>query len=1307
MRPEEAWCLLQKVDVKQHYVDDLERIVRLELGTQCEDDPVAVLGVLREYCEEHIHESFDADRVWAYLKSKGLEPSATNREEAVEAFRRTLARQKRRVEPFEPRIGLVPRSDVESVLAKLQDPDGKQILIVDGQAGLGKSTVVTQAATRLADEGWFVAVARMDSNASIQSSNRLGQEMGLTKSPTHLLAEVSRGTSALLVFDQLDAVSLYSGRMPDNFESVDEAITEAKHLRNLKILLVVRTVDHYNDPRLSALGSDTNIERHSLTNLNIEDVITHFRAHAMEIPTSRTTLELLCSPLHLAVFCRLSDSARSDEYTTLSDLFERYTKDVRSRIERNIQRLRWDRIVGDLVTYMSANEVLTAPHAVINADQREIDLLVSESVLVRDTTGFAFFHESFFDFLFARSFIAKGGDLHGFLVESGQYLFRRAQTRQVLEHLAGTNPYLFRETVVKVLSSDQIRPHLKSVVVSVLRRLQPTPEDWAALDELAWTDSSVASNLVGLLGQASWFEAADELDVWEPWLDNPQRIDAVFPKLIMIAKERPERVEELVRPHIGESEAWNRRLCSLIEWSLNSQLIDLAVDLMDRGILDGARGPIAVNSDFWSVLWRGRKEDAAGTARLIGRFLHRGLTRAREGGSDDPFEAGYLSQDSQSTDVIGEVANRAPSAFVRHVLPFVIEVAKADQHDVEGRLPVGRRWAIRWESSDHTVDDVVFAATETALKKLAVDNSEECAAAIQPLHNIESRELRFLVCRALTAMSDPDEAVRWMVTDQRNLSLGWADSPRWASRQLIEACSSQCSSDLFRKVEMQILEYSVPSEPRRWRGHGKYELLSALDTTRMSKPAKRTLQELQRRFLDSPPAAPKPIVARQVEPPISDDASKRMTDRNWIQALERHSREETTWHDDRAVGGASQLAGVLGQRTREDPQRYARLALRFTNRIPHVAMNAIIDNVERALDEALLADLCEHAHRLYGSETGLSVCRAITRANTVNPRLVGLISAYSRDPDPEQESDWDLFTAGVNSVRGQAALAAAAVLFPSPDHIDALLEVVKALACDHVLAVRVCTAQAVAALSRHATDVALDITECLFAAPINVLNALPTENLLRFAVLNDRDRFAQILTEGLADNNEVAKRAGRIWAVARWHQQLPLALNDDFRMLPTNARRGAAEVFASNVSLSIDVLPLVFDDHDPTVRQQSSLAMGRIEEVPASLREDLLDAFLASSAFPEQSRSLIFTLRQMKSRLPQNTINVCERIIDNIGADLGNPTTAGGLGTYLLTVILRLFRQSHTNLRARCLDIVDRLTEFNIYNIDQELDVLR
>ena len=61
--------------------------------------------------------------------------------------------------------------------------------------------------------------------------------------------------------------------------------------------------------------------------------------------------------------------------------------------------------------------------------------MASEGVLSFDGKRYGFGHESFFDYSFARGFVAKEESLTAFLVKSEQHLFRRAQVRQVLVYL--------------------------------------------------------------------------------------------------------------------------------------------------------------------------------------------------------------------------------------------------------------------------------------------------------------------------------------------------------------------------------------------------------------------------------------------------------------------------------------------------------------------------------------------------------------------------------------------------------------------------------------------------------------------------------------------------------------------------------------------------------------------------------------------------------------------------------------------------------------------------------------------------------
>ncbi|WP_200426829.1 hypothetical protein [Streptomyces sp. NE5-10] len=163
-------------------------------------------------------------------------------------------------------------------------------------------------------------------------------------------------------------------------------------------------------------------------------------------------------------------------------------------------------------------------------------MLKSQGVLAGDEEHVGFFHETYFDYLFARSFLTTGRDVHDFLADSGQHLFRRAQTRQILEHLAGTDRDRFRQTTTRLLASTRIRSHLHDVITTVLTRLDATPADWSAVEPFAWGASPVARNARRLPALPARFDAADHDGRWERWLAAAETVDAAFAELLIAAR---------------------------------------------------------------------------------------------------------------------------------------------------------------------------------------------------------------------------------------------------------------------------------------------------------------------------------------------------------------------------------------------------------------------------------------------------------------------------------------------------------------------------------------------------------------------------------------------------------------------------------------------------------------------------------------------------------------------------------------------------------------------------------------------------
>jgi predicted ATP-dependent serine protease len=157
-----------------------------------------------------MHQDVTANQLWSHLESKGLhrrhlagDPSS------IVSLRKTVERHARHVADNQPRIGLVPSSYASQLRETLANPGGRQLVVLDGIAGYGKSTIVAEVVPDLMAAGWLVAAANMSVvDPSAVTSTKLGNQIGLgDTSPGVVLAGVSDGQPGLLVVDQLDAVS--------------------------------------------------------------------------------------------------------------------------------------------------------------------------------------------------------------------------------------------------------------------------------------------------------------------------------------------------------------------------------------------------------------------------------------------------------------------------------------------------------------------------------------------------------------------------------------------------------------------------------------------------------------------------------------------------------------------------------------------------------------------------------------------------------------------------------------------------------------------------------------------------------------------------------------------------------------------------------------------------------------------------------------------------------------------------------------------------------------------------------------------
>ena len=274
--------------------------------------------------------------------------------------------------------------------------------------------------------------------------------------------------------------------------------------------------------------------------------------------------------------------------------------------------------------------------------------------------------------------------------------------------------------------------------------------------------------------------------------------------------------------------------------------------------------------------------------------------------------------------------------------------------------------------------------------------------------------------------------------------------------EAIRSAVPHCTAKNGRKLESLILNYRSPFEQTTFgykrHGRSRFDLLSAFPPELRSDRANFHYRELERKF-DAPTGEPKTITGGTVGPPIPRQATERMTDDQWLRAITKYQSEFPT-HTAGALlkGGAVELSRELGARTKEDPDRFARLALR----IPAAAHPAYIEEILRALEKTpttceLKISVCEKALAQSRESSGGVIADVIgSLEEPLSDSAIGMLTwlatehgspAVRKGGDETDGIDGlavkDLYTQGINTTRGRAAQALHNLIL-TDGHLDLL-----------------------------------------------------------------------------------------------------------------------------------------------------------------------------------------------------------------------------------------------------------------------------
>ncbi len=1349
--PDETFERLQRIRVVLMDEESLVSSVESRLSALLSGDPATALDVLAQFALNNVHNELTAIDIWNHLDGRGFSQRALGGNRSVLA----AVEQATRVYLSPLRDALinadyVARPESHELVAMLTENTGCRGALILGGAGCGKSSLLWSLISELQGRGVPVLALRLDRLEPTLLPDQVGQALGLPGSPATVLGAVAKDRTCVLVIDQLDAVSLASGRHPQFFECVSEIIKQAEAFPHVRLLLACRKWDLENDHRFQRFTDQSSLFKQVVLGGLSRDAVkeTLIRSGFEPDGVSEKQLELLSLPLHLSLLVEATEVTASPKdlsfLSTSTDLYDRFWNRkqtvLRQRLGRDVQ---WTGVVDQLCEYMSNRQCLSAPVSLLDKyPDADVKAMVSERVLIQDGRRVAFFHEGFFDYCFARRFASQRHQLLPFLRAGGQHLFRRAQLRQILHHEREVDWSMYLTNLQVLLRSEDIRYHLKQVVFGFLALVpDPARDEWRLLRPLLG-NPLYRNEILRLLTVPRWFRLACDVGLVHGWLasgDEALENEALW-LLRAVQQEEGDLVAELLEPLVVD-DRWADRLPGIIQWSrLDSsrRFLDLFLGLLDKGTLDDARGPVAVNSDFWSLMYGLPKDHPDWASEVIGHYLQRRLTLTLEAGGRDPFdlETGKIPLTAHGGSIITDAARSAPQSFIRHVLPFAMKVIDLTARPSDDGLWFDQVWSFRVHDSGYGMDDYVLSGLQVAFTNLSLKNPMQFADLLSELRDLPYETIQFLLIKGLA--TNPahfaDLAVEYLAERTHRLSSGYSANPYWASRKLIQAVTPLCSLSNLRRLEEIILGY-VPKRERDRKGaigYAQYVLLGGLDPARRSSQATQRLQEWTRKFGEDI-RRPEPLVMKKVGSPISESAAAKMTDAQWLKAMARYSSDtERIRRSGRIDGGAGELAHVLESETAKAPARFARLAQNMPDSINPAYFEAILRGVVNA-SECLTVDdttnLCRRCHQLPGRPTGRWIHRPIVKLAKLNlpTESLDIVVWYAlNDPNPEKEF-WrevasqgipfyrgDMLTAGLNSVRGDAIHSVGSLIYADPRRARYLATTVVSASQDRMLAVRSWAAHAVGALLLHDRDLAVRTFLSMCETDDELLATRFVEHFLHYSVPSHFSQLEPILRRMISSRKPAVAKVG-----ARQACLASLSLPEAKSLAETcmagwePLRIGAAQVFAANVGLASlrdlceeNLLTLANDDSEQ-VRQKVAQCFYRSRDFDPGQSLTFVAGFVETRAFAEQPDSLIRAFEQATERLPEVALKVCERFVANAGAATGDIRTREAAGAYSVSkLVLRLYNQAISDAdKNRCLDLIDEMARLRALGIQDELNV--
>lgn len=1018
------------------------------------DSPVQLLSFLKNYPVEFnkLRKKITLSELLSDLKASGFEQKLVPDDHRISTVVNTLHTEfEESIKPFLIGNTLIHRNELDSIISSIGN---NAVTLIKAEAGRGKSALLLELHNYLKGNNIISVPVRLDRRRPEHNTDEFGQSLGFPYSPVHSLTKFTSQQKIVFIFDQLDAIRWTASHSNNALnicrEVVNQVINLRKEGKDICIVLASRDFDLNEDIALSSWLESINdnrldIELTLLDENTITPLILPYEAYSSLVEEKK---EILKIPLWLGIYLSIAQRTQTaPQFNNKLELVKKFWEDRLNQINQcGITEQEATSLIDEVVTLMiNQSQLSISEQALATGTKNKLDALISVGLLSKQNQRISFRHQALFDYQVGfQLFKAASESPKKLLAEIGpsetQTLTKREHLKYALNMLLDSGQDVFCDCVEAILFNDNIRFHLKYLVLNSIKEINNIKKPAKSLIDKIIADPLLFRKFltISCYSNIAIIRHLSEIHHISKWLNSSDEslINITINLLRSVATIEPELITKELSVFVGQSGKWNQRVYSALPWKIEDDTDDIFE--FRKRLLNLSYTASYID---WNSLSKTHPLRALSLIELI-------LEHYRNVICESPYSSNIKNvnkmthHDGWTDNELKEVTTLAvvvPTQTIKLLLKYIDSIFSSEQDEY-----AIQQWFYRSEHSNyHDVNSIrngLFTLIEVAGQQLE-DYPDELLKLLTPYMEKSNVVITHLVATLLLNLPTQysDLVINWLLVSP-TIRLACGNEyiePMWIlPGKLITKFSPYCTNELFVQLEKtiyffssikeieeikQLLKYRKDGVYYSYWGEPQYFLLPTLDHHRISNKSKNLIPVLARKFssyTDTDFCLISNYIGGLVISPLPK--GNKLSNKAWRKLIltptSRFSSHKLTQVSDNVVSEANirSFATDLQSNVIEEAVRFAQFALSLPQSIHKKYIDAFFYGLaEKNNKPTCPIELIEQVILHFNNrDCEYSLVRLLTsRSASWSRQIIDLLinlAKYSTNPETKQLTVWDL-----------------------------------------------------------------------------------------------------------------------------------------------------------------------------------------------------------------------------------------------------------------------------------------------------------